>query len=398
VDTGADIVVVGGGIIGLATAYRLLELRSAVSVVVLEKEPELGLHQSGRNSGVLHAGIYYAPGSLKARLAVEGKRELQRFADRHGIAYERCGKLVIARDWSELPRLRELGRRAHANGVERLREVDASGIRELEPNARGVAALHSPGTAIIDFREVVRALMAEVLDRGGDVRLGAEVTAMDVATDHVRVETSAAGEIRAGRVVACAGLQSDRVAALTGHRSDEQVVPFRGCYLRVRGGSDLVRGNVYPVPDPRFPFLGVHLTPRIDGDVWAGPNALLSLSRERYDGGGIHRQDLVETLRFPGTWRIVREHWKIGAAELARHLSRRLVLRELQDYVPDVRLEDLLRGPSGVRAQSVQRSGALVDDFSFAGSGPVLHVRNAPSPGATASLAIGAEIADRLLA
>lgn len=387
-----DVAVIGGGIIGLATAYELLTRRPGLRLIVLEKEHDLARHQSGRNSGVLHAGLYYTPGSLKARMAVEGKRRLEDFARHHDVPVEHCGKLVIARDAEEMPRLRELGRRGEANGVEGLREIDRVEIARLEPHARGFAALHSPATAITDFRVMALAIAEAARELGGEIQTGAEVAGMDEQTDRVRVSTTA-GDVEAEQVVACAGLQSDRVAAMTGDRGDERIVPFRGSYLRVRGGGQLVRGNVYPVPDPRFPFLGVHLTRRVDGQVWAGPNALVSLSRE----GSANYRDLGETLTFGGFWRLAARHGTVGAGELWRHLWRRAMLGELQRYVPDIRLDDLEPGPTGIRAQAVRRDGTIVDDFSFAGSRRVVHVRNAPSPGATAALAIGGEVADRVL-
>jgi (S)-2-hydroxyglutarate dehydrogenase len=390
--SGYDVAVIGGGIIGLATCYELLTRRPGLRLVVLEKEHDLARHQSGRNSGVLHAGLYYAPGSLKARMAVEGKRRLEDFAHRHDVPVERCGKLVIARDADEVPRLRELGRRADANGVEGIREIDRSGITRLEPHARGFLALHSPATAITDFREVALAIAEAARTLGGEIRTATEVVGVDERTDGVRISTTG-GDLEAAQVVACAGLQSDRVAAMTGDGGDERIIPFRGNYLRVRGGDLLVRGNVYPVPDPRFPFLGVHLTRRVDGEVWAGPNALLSLGRE----GSANFRDLSETLTFGGFWRLAARHSAVGAGEIWRHLWRRSMLRELQRYVPDIQLDDLEPGPAGIRAQAVRRDGTMVDDFSFAGSRRVVHVRNAPSPGATAALAIGGEIADRIL-
>jgi (S)-2-hydroxyglutarate dehydrogenase len=390
-----DLAVVGGGIVGLATAYRLLLDRPRLSVVLLEKESELGTHQTGHNSGVLHAGLYYAPGSRKARLCREGKQAIERFAAEHGIPFEHCGKLVVALDEGELPRLAAIRERAEANGVEGLEEIGRERILEIEPHAAGIRALRSPKSGIIDFRRVALAYADEIRARGGEIRTGARVTAIrDPGSGGERVIETSGGEVRARNLVACAGLHSDRVAALTGDAGSERVVPFRGDYYTLRPEARrLVRGLIYPVPDPRFPFLGVHFTKRIDGSVLAGPNAVLAFAREGYRRLDFSAKDFAETLTFPGFRKLARSYFRTGISEMWRDWSRRAFTAELAKYVPEIREKDLVFGPSGVRAQALSEDGKLVDDFSIGESPHVLHVRNAPSPAATASLAIGGELA-----
>jgi L-2-hydroxyglutarate oxidase LhgO len=386
-----DVAIVGGGIVGLATAYRLLLAREDLRLAVVEKEVELATHQSGHNSGVLHAGIYYAPGSSKARLCREGKAELERFASEHGIPFEHCGKLVVALDESELPRLRGLHERGRANGVEGLEEVGPERMRELEPHVAGVQALWSPKTGIIDFRTVALAYADEARARGADIQVDREVTSIDERGDGVVIGTTR-GEVQAANVIACAGLQSDRVSAMTGERGPDvpRIVPFRGDYYTLSPDArHLVSRLIYPLPDPRFPFLGVHFTPRIDGEVWAGPNAVLAFAREGYRRRDLNLRDLVSTLAFRGFQRLAVRHLRMGVAEMWRDWSKRAFVRELQRYLPELRSDQLVFGPSGVRAQALDRDGQLVDDFSLGGTRRVLHVRNAPSPAATASLAIG---------
>jgi L-2-hydroxyglutarate oxidase LhgO len=393
-----DVAVVGGGIVGLATAYRLLEKRPGLRLVVVEKEAELALHQSGHNSGVLHAGLYYPAGSRKARLCREGKTAVEAFCATHGIAVERCGKLVVAVSEDELPGLEEIARRGVANGVPGLERVGPERMAEIEPHVRGLAGLSSPGTAVVDFRLVALALADEVRTRGGEVRTGWAVEAIErrsAAAGEELVIRSASDELVAGAVIACAGLWSDRVAALTGSPSTQRIVPFRGDYMKLRPQArHLVRGLIYPVNDPRFPFLGIHLTRRIDGEVWAGPNAVLAFARAGYRLSDVAPRDLAETLTYRGFLRLAFRYWQSGAAEMWRDIWRPAFAAAVRRYVPGLRDEDLEPGPSGVRAQSVRLDGRLVDDFSFGGSGRVLHVRNAPSPAATASLAIGRELAD----
>ncbi len=394
-----DLAIVGAGIIGLATAYRLLERRPDLALVVLEREPEPASHQSGHNSGVIHAGLYYPAGSRKARLCREGKAEVEAFCAAHGIAVERCGKLVVAVAEEELPGLEEIARRAEANAVPGLARVGPDQMAEIEPHVRGLAGLHSPQTAVVDFRAVALALADEVSARGGEIRTGWEVTAIE------RRQSGGAGEelllrsrdaeVTAASVIACAGLWSDRVAELTGSSRTQRIVPFRGDYMKLRPeAGHLVRGLIYPVNDPRFPFLGIHLTRRIDGEVWAGPNAVLAFARDGYGLTDVAAADLLETLTYRGFLRLAFRYWQSGAAEMWRDIWRPAFAAAVRRYVPEIRDEDLEAGPSGVRAQSVRLDGHLVDDFSFGGSGRVLHVRNAPSPGATASLAIGRVLAE----
>jgi len=387
-----DLVVVGGGIVGLATAYRLLEARPALRLVVLEKEDRLAAHQTGRNSGVVHSPNTYAPGSAKARLCAEGMRAALGFADEHGIPYEICGELIVATGEAELPRLAAIAERARANGVA-LRELGPQAMREVEPEVRGLRAIHVPGTGIIDWGRFALALGDAVRARGGEVRTGAEVTAIRRTSDGLVLET-AAGALATGDLVTCAGLHADRLAAMTGDGGDLRIVPFRGDYAVLRPEARrFCRTLIYPVPDPRFPFLGVHLTRRIDGAVWAGPNAVLALAREGYRRRDVDARELAGILGDPGFLRLARRYWRVGAAETVRDLSLRLFLRALRRFTPDVALADLAWGPSGIRAQALRRDGALVEDFAIARGPHVLHVQNAPSPAATASLAIGRELA-----
>jgi L-2-hydroxyglutarate oxidase LhgO len=393
-----DVAVIGGGIVGLATAYRLLEARPKLRLAVLEKEPELARHQSGHNSGVVHAGLYYPPGSLKARLCREGKATLERFCAERAIPLERVGKLVVALDEEELPRLAALRGRAVANGVEGLDEVEPERIREIEPEAAGIRALWSPTTGIVDFRAVALAYAEEVRSRGGRIDCSREVTGIERRPAELVLSTSR-GELLAGAVIACAGLQADSVARLSGDPGPERIVPFRGDYYTLTADArPLVRGLIYPVPDPRFPFLGVHFTKRIDGEVWAGPNAVLAFAREGYRRRDLDLAELPGVLTDPGFIRLALRFWRIGLAEMWRDWSKGAFLGQLQRYLPALRGEQLIAGPSGVRAQALDRDGTLVDDFRLGGSERVLHVRNAPSPAATSSLAIGRELAERAIA
>jgi (S)-2-hydroxyglutarate dehydrogenase len=393
----AEVAVVGGGILGLATAYQLLRRRPGLRLVVVEQEHDLGAHQSGHNSGVLHAGLYYAPGSLKARLCRAGKAEMEAFCDAHGIPFQRVGKLVVALDEEELPGLDALRDRAVANEVPGLEVVGPERIREIEPHAAGIRALWSPTTGIVDFGQVVRAIAAEVVAAGGVVETGRRVTGVAVGDREVVVETTR-GPIVAGNVVTAAGLWADRVARLSGDRGRESIVPFRGDYYRLTPDArSLVRGLIYPVADPRFPFLGVHFTRRIDGEVWAGPNAVLAFARRGYRRRDVDPRDLLETLSNRGFLRLAGRYWRTGAAEFWRDLSKRSFHAALVRYVPELRRDQLEFGPSGVRAQALDPDGSLVDDFRLGGGRRILHVRNAPSPGATASLAIGGELAGRAI-
>jgi L-2-hydroxyglutarate oxidase len=393
-----DVVIVGGGIVGLATALRLLEERSDLRVTVVEKEAELATHQTGHNSGVLHAGLYYAPGSLKARLCREGKAELEAFAAAHAIPVERCGKLVVALDEGELPKLAALRERAEANGVPGLEEVGVERIREIEPHAAGVRGLWSPGTSIVDFRRVALAIADEIRARGGEILTSWHVSAIDTRGSEVVVGGPRGEERVASFVVACAGLHADRLAGLTGEDEDPRIVPFRGDYYTLdASATGLVKGLIYPVPDPRFPFLGVHFTKRIDGSVWAGPNAVLAFSREGYGRLDVSPRDLASTLAYRGFQRLAGRYLRTGLAEMWRDWWKPAFVRELQRYVPEIRPDQLRFGPSGVRAQALARDGTMVDDFSLGGRGRVLHVRNAPSPAATSSLAIGRVLATTAL-
>jgi 2-hydroxyglutarate dehydrogenase len=369
--------------LGLATARELLRRRPSASVVVLERETAVAQHQTGRNSGVVHAGIYYAPGSLKARLCVEGARDLYAYCEARGIPFERSGKLIVARDESELSRLDELERRGRANEVPGLRRVDGTGLREIEPHARGVAALHSPATGVVDFGDVARAFAADVEAGGGQVVTGCEITDIGRYDRRVRL-AHAHGETRARFAVFCAGGWADSLAVQAGADPDPRIVPFRGAYLRLRADrSHLVRGLIYPVPNPELPFLGVHLSRHIDGRVSLGPSALLAPARWRH------------SLGWPGTWRMARRWWRTGVRELAHAASSKRFAREAADYVPELEPGDFERWYAGVRAQAVGRDGQLVDDFVISETERALHVRNAPSPAATSSLALARLIADR---
>lgn len=392
-----DVVMVGAGILGVATARELHHRMPGLRIAVLDKEPAVGRHQSGHNSGVLHAGVYYQPGSLKAELCVRGKAMMETYAEEHGIAFETCGKVIVALDDSELGRLEDIEARGRANGVPGLQMIGPEQLREIEPHAAGIRALHVPGTGIIDYARVVEA-MADGLRAGGvDVLLGHEV--LGIASDgDGRVVTTTRGEIRARHVISCAGLHSDRVAALgapAAPQAKTQIVPFRGDYYSLLPEArHLCRGLIYPVPDPSLPFLGVHFTRRVDGEVWAGPNAVLALAREGYARTSFDRRDAAETLRHPGFRRLARRYWRTGGAEMWRDAVKRAFVKELRRYVPEVRPDQLVFGPSGVRAQAVAPDGNMVDDFLLTGDGGSLHVLNAPSPAATASLAIAERLAD----
>jgi (S)-2-hydroxyglutarate dehydrogenase len=391
----ADAVVVGAGILGLAVARELLQRRPQLDLVVLEKEAGIAQHQTGHNSGVIHSGIYYAPGSLKARLCKEGQELLYAYCDERGIEYERCGKVIVASSEEELPRLEELRQRALANGVE-IEEVGRERLAELEPHVAGVRALHAPATGIVDFRRVVRALADDVRSAGGDVRTGREVMGLRSDGDGTLVE-SGGDEIRARFVVTCAGLYSDRLAVMTGAPASPKIVPFRGSYHVLRPEARaLVRGLVYPVPDPAFPFLGVHFTKQVSGEVWVGPNAVLAFAREGYRLRDVRLRELRETLGYRGFRALARRYWRAGLAETTGELSKRRFVAALRKLVPELRARDVLPGPSGVRAQALSEDGKLLDDFWFDETGTVTHVRNAPSPGATSSLAIAREIVDRV--
>lgn len=392
-----DVAVVGGGLVGLATAYQLLRRSPGLGVVVVEKESVLARHQSGHNSGVLHAGLYYQPGSLRARLCVEGKEELEAFAMDHGVPFRTLGKLVVALDHNDLPRLEELYRRGRVNGVAGLRLVGPEEMQAIEPHVVGIRALHVPGTGVIDFRRVALAMSDEIQAAGAHLLLEHEVEAIRSGAEVTKLLTNR-GEVSARHAVTCAGLHADRVSEMGGRKPRARIVPFRGDYYRFRPPArSLVRGLVYPVPDPAFPFLGVHFTRTIYDEVWAGPNAVLAFAREGYRRRDVDLRDVRETLAHPGFRRLARRHWRYGVAELWRDLFKTAFLRSCRPYLPELQGSDLAFGPSGVRAQALAEDGSLVDDFLVDDSDNATYVQNAPSPAATASLAIGRLISDRVL-
>ena len=393
-----DVVVIGAGIVGLATAYRLQQQRPDLRLAVVDKEAEVGVHQTGHNSGVMHSALSYVPGSLKARFALEGKADLERFCEDHRIHYERCGKLVVATTHAEVRRLDALYERGRANGVEGMRLLAPEDFRAIEPHVRAMRALHVPGTAIVDMQLVARTLARVLRDAGVDLLLGRRVDAIERSADDVRLTTSG-GIVRGDRVIVCGGLQSDRLAAMAGDLDDARIVPFRGDYAVLRPNARrLVRSLIYPVADPALPFLGVHATRRTDGEIWLGPNAVLSLARERYRRLAFDADDARDVARFPGAWHAARRWWRVGLAEQWRDISKRAFVDACRRFLPELRPQDVRWGPVGIRAQLVRADGTLIDDFVLAERDRILHVRNASSPGATASLAIGAEVARRALA
>ncbi len=396
--SGTVVGVVGAGIVGLAVARELQRRSPGTQVLVLEKEDRVGMHQTGHNSGVVHAGLYYRPGSLKAGLCTRGRAMLREYCADKGVPYVERGKLVVAVDDAELSRFEALERTARENGVPGLRRLDRQQIREVEPHVAGIAALHSPHTAVTDFGAVAAALAADVETGGGRILLGAEVTGIERREGRIDV---AAGHDRfaVDRLVLCAGAQSDRLALRTGGDRSPAIVPFRGEYLTVRedAGRELVRGLVYPVPDPRYPFLGVHLTRGIDGTLQLGPNALLALHRESESRLAVRPADVAAVVRWPGTWRMAARHWRTGLAELRDSAWIGAAVGAAQRYVPELRRTDVERGRTGVRAQAVARDGTLVDDFVVEESDGVTSLRNAPSPAATSSLAIAEHVVDRVL-
>ena len=391
----ADFVVIGGGIVGLAVARELLTRHPEASLCVLEREDRLAAHQTSHSSGVIHAGIYYAPGSLKARLCVEGAARMYEFCDARGIRAERCGKLIVATAESELPGLDELEGRGSANRVPGLRRVGPQEIRAIEPHARGLTAVHSPETGVVDFARVAAAFAADIEAAGGVVATGCEVRGLAVRPGTVAVQHSR-GSVEAGFVVSCAGAWSDRLAVAAGAPPEPRILPFRGAYLRLRPErGDLVRASIYPVPDPELPFLGGHLTRGIDGEVLLGPSALLVGARDAYRLGRVRGRDLAQTVVWPGTWRLAARFWRTGLTELRHASSRRAFIADLRRFVPELDAADVLPGPSGIRAQAVGRDGRLVDDFVVHRTERALHVRNAPSPAATSSLALAKLIVDQ---
>jgi L-2-hydroxyglutarate oxidase len=390
--------IIGGGLVGLATAWQLLRSGRVPALTLLEKEPQVGAHQSTHNSGVLHAGLYYKPGSLKARLAVAGIREMTAYCREKNIPHEICGKVVVAVDESEVPRLRELEARGQANGLTGLRRLDRAGLRALEPHAAGVAALHVPEEGIVDYAAVCAALAADIAAMNGRLVTKAAVTELRETPDGWIAETTA-GAFPGGFLINCAGLQSDRVCRLAGLDPADRIVPFRGEYYRLHpGAAHLVRHLIYPVPDPQFPFLGVHFTRLIGGGIEAGPNAVLAFAREAYRKTQWNARDLAEALSFPGLWKFLARHPRMAWDESLRSLDKKLFCRSLQRLVPELRETDLAPGGAGVRAQAISRHGELVQDFRLVSGRRALHVVNAPSPAATACLAIGREIVQRIAA
>jgi L-2-hydroxyglutarate oxidase LhgO len=389
----ADVVIVGGGIVGLATAVAIGERSPRSRLLLLDKEERLASHQTGHNSGVIHSGIYYRPGSHKARLCVEGARLMTEFCDAHGIRWERCGKVIVATDETELPRLQALHERGTANGVPGLTMIPGEAVKEHEPHCRAVRALLSPATGIVDYVEVAEAMAALIRSRGAEIVTGARVTAIRRESGGVVLETPR-GAFQGHHLINCGGLHSDRVARLMGVEPEVRIIPFRGEYYMLRPERrSLVRGLIYPVPDPEFPFLGVHFTRTIHGDVEAGPNAVLAFAREGYTMGTVRPGELLGTLGYRGFWSMARRYWRMGSYEFYRSLSRAAFVRSLQRLVPDIRTSDIARGGAGVRAQAVSPDGSLVDDFRITITPGAVHVLNAPSPAATASLAIGRHVA-----
>lgn len=387
-----DVTVVGAGIVGLATAMKLLSAHPHLRAAVVEKENEPALHQTGHNSGVIHSGLYYKPGSLKAKMCVEGAAQLVRFCRERGIPHEMCGKLVVASTPDEIPRLHELYRRGTANGLEGLRLIGPDEARDFEPHVRCVEALHAPTTGIVDFREVTRVYADLFLAAGGIILLNRRVTGIRDDSGPIRIETTG-GSLVTKALINCGGLHSDRLARMAGAEPPCRIAPFRGEYYRIRHERDfLVKGLVYPVPDPRFPFLGVHFTRMIDGRVEAGPNAVPALAREGYSWGRISLRDSKEILSYEGFRRLALRYWRPGVQEIVRSFSRRRFAAALQRLIPEIREEDLSPGGAGVRAQALAPDGALIDDFVILNRGRMVHVLNAPSPAATSSLAIAEHI------
>jgi len=387
-----DVAIVGGGILGLATARALLERAPDVRIAILEKESKLATHQTGHNSGVIHSGIYYRPGSYKAKLCGEGKGLMREFCAAHGIKIIDCGKVIVATREDELPRLQTLYERGIANGVP-VEMIDAKRLREIEPHAAGLRAIHSPTTSIVDFGLVSTAIAGELSARGVAIETNAKVLAIIPTRDGIEIGTSRLA-VEARWLINCAGLYADVIARMAGAQPDVQIVPFRGEYYMIRPERrHLVKTLIYPVPDPEFPFLGVHFTNTVHGDVEAGPNAVMAFAREGYEFTRVNPRELAETLAYPGVWHMVRRYWRMGSYEMYRSLSKAAFVRALQRLVPEMKAEDVTRGGAGVRAQALARDGSMVDDFRIVDTDTAVHVLNAPSPGATASLAIGRHIA-----
>jgi len=392
-----DVTIAGGGIVGLATAYRLLEARPQLKVLLLEKEAKLAPHQTGNNSGVLHSGLYYKPGSAKAQCAVQGLQQMLAFCRTHGVAHDQCGKIVVATEPEELPRLESLWERGNANGLQGLRKLNAAEIKEIEPHAAGLAAIQVPQEGIVDYPAVCEKLGELIRQAGGEIKLNTRFEKAEPDAGGWTVKTSA-GDFSTRFVVTCGGLHADRLVRTSGQRPTAQIVPFRGEYYKIKKArQNLVRHLIYPVPDPKFPFLGVHFTRLIHGGIEAGPNAVLAFAREGYKWTDVNVRDLAESLTFPGLWKFLAKYPSMCGYEIRRSLSRAEFTRSLQKLVPDIRAEDLEPGGAGVRAQAMLPDGKLVEDFHFEEARGILHVVNAPSPAATASLAIGLKISEKVL-
>src|SRR5271154_4212207 len=392
-----DVVVVGGGIVGLATAFRLLETKPSLKILLLEKESKLAAHQTGNNSGVLHSGLYYKPGSEKAKLSVSGLQQMLAFCREHGVAHEQCGKIVVATDEVELPRLENLWQRGNANGLLGLRKLTSEQIKEIEPYAAGLAAIHVPQEGIVDYPAVCEKLGELIRKMGGEIRLNTRLLKLISKSGQWIAETSA-GEFHSRFVVTCGGLHADRLVRASGQKPSAKIIPFRGEYYQLKKErQQLVRHLIYPVPDPKFPFLGVHFTRLIHGGIEAGPNAVLAFAREGYSWSTVNLRDLAESICFPGLWKFLAKYPSMCGYEIRRSLSKKEFCRSLQKLVPDIREDDLETGGAGVRAQAMMSDGKMVEDFHFEEQPGILHVVNAPSPAATASLAIGEKIAGRVL-
>ncbi|MGB9075888.1 MAG: L-2-hydroxyglutarate oxidase [Terracidiphilus sp.] len=389
------IAIIGGGIVGLATGYRLLERYPKTQLLLLEKESGPGRHQTGNNSGVLHSGLYYKPGSTKARLAVQGIRRMVEFCDQHSVPYDLCGKVVVATEAEEIPRLHELLERGTANGLQGLQLLTSEQIREIEPHAAGIAGIRVPQEGIVDFKAVAEALVREIRAKGGEIRFSSKVTRLDEG-DGWRIHTTS-GEYSAGLIINCGGLHCDRLSRIAGNDDGTKIVPFRGEYFKLKESRQhLVRNLIYPVPDPKFPFLGVHFTRMIHGGVEAGPNAVLAFAREGYRVTDFSLRDMIETVTYRGFWRFLQRYPVMCWAEFRRSFSKALFCRSLQRLVPELQIGDLAQGGAGVRAQALSPSGELMQDFYFVRKPRALHVLNAPSPAATASLSIADDVLDQV--
>ena len=391
-----DIAIVGGGIIGLSTALQISNTYPDLRLIVLEKEGDLGLHQSSRNSGVIHSGIYYRPDSMKAKTCVSGARKMIEFAQEHNINHEICGKVIVATNQMQIPRLEELYKRAKANGVEGIKMIEKEELLEKEPYAKGVKALWVPSTGIIDYPGVLKTYAKLILEKGQEIKLNQSVKKIEIKENQIYIDCNN-GEFCSSYLINCAGLYADRIAGLAGAKLPVKIVPFRGEYYQIKPSKEnLVNGLIYPVPDPAFPFLGVHFTKRIDGTVEAGPNAVLAFAREGYRKNNFNFIDLMETITYGGFLKLASKYWKVGMGEMYRSFSKNAFTKALQELLPEIQKDDLIDGGSGVRAQAIDRNGKLIDDFSIIHTEKALHVCNAPSPGATSSIAIGETITSML--